>query len=166
MTWISISLSLWLILVGARRANSSYKEAVVSDFNPPHKRYLFSALNKYCGLASDLFCWPYDQLCTWFQRATQTRGIKKIRSCLYIYIYERVIFLSIMDAVSLFSAAGVGDGSASSGDLRVSLFSWISAKNLSRQGRSIKEKVMLAVNWRLRPSFPSLNMYTDMQNFP
>ena len=98
--------------------------------------------------------------------APEMRGIKKILAFLYIYIYERVIFLSIMDAVSLFSAAGVGDGSASSGDPRVSLFSWISAKNLSRQGRSIKEKVMLAVNWRLRPSFPSLNMYTDMQNFP
>ena len=71
-----------------------------------------------------------------------------------------------MGAVSLSSAAGVGDGSASSGDLRVSLFSWISSKNLSRKGRSIKEKVMLAVNWRRRPSFPSLNMYTGMQNFP
>ncbi|KAJ9671673.1 hypothetical protein PVL29_025400 [Vitis rotundifolia] len=34
MTWISISLSLWLILVGAWRINSSYKEAVVMERGP------------------------------------------------------------------------------------------------------------------------------------
>ena len=34
MTWVSISLSLWLILVGARRVNSGYKEAVVMERGP------------------------------------------------------------------------------------------------------------------------------------
>ncbi|KAJ9671676.1 hypothetical protein PVL29_025403 [Vitis rotundifolia] len=34
ITWISISLSLWLILVGARRVNSSYKEPVVMERGP------------------------------------------------------------------------------------------------------------------------------------
>ncbi|KAJ9671675.1 hypothetical protein PVL29_025402 [Vitis rotundifolia] len=34
MTWISISLFLWPILVGAWRVNSSYKKAVVMERAP------------------------------------------------------------------------------------------------------------------------------------
>ena len=127
----------------------------------------------------------------WFQRGTETPSIVCPKQVLWtgfkFVLLSRLInyasdynapqkrlvlkkyvlfYIYIMGAVSLLSAAGVGDGSASSGDLRVSLFSWISSKNFSRKGRSIKEKVTLAVNWRRRPSLPSLSMYTGMQNFP
>ncbi|CBI20328.3 unnamed protein product, partial [Vitis vinifera] len=42
----------------------------------------------------------------------------------------------------------------------------MSSKSFCRKGRSIKEMVMLAVNCRRRPPFPSLNLYKGIHNFP
>ena len=152
--------------------------------------YLFSALNKYCSFQICFGClvWSITQVISTRQETPSIVCPKQVlwtgfkfvllsRLINYASDYNApqkrlvlkkyvLFYIYIMGAVSLLSAAGVGDGSASSGDLRVSLFSWISSKNFSRKGRSIKEKVTLAVNWRRRPSLPSLSMYTGMQNFP
>ena len=53
-----------------------------SDFNPPQKRYLLFALNKYCGLVSNLFCclvWSITQVISTRQKCVV---LKK-----YVYMF-------------------------------------------------------------------------------